>query len=209
MPAGPIVRGLALMFDILIRQTLAGFIGAGLASLGGTGLGVYFIVAFLAEWFYPVVFEVLENGQTPGKRSMNLRVINMDGTPIGWSASILRNLLRFADFFPFFYLLGVTCMLTTSHFQRVGDLAAGTLVVHVKRAGKSPEGVEVEGDRALSVALEPEEQRSILNFAERSAELSAERNAELAEILEPLTGRTGAAGTSELLRIANGLAGRS
>ncbi len=209
VPAGPVVRGLALAIDVMIRQTVAALVGIALGRLGGAGVGAYLIVAFLMEWFYPVFFEVLENGQTPGKRMLSLRVVNKDGTPVAWSESILRNLLRFADLLPSFYLLGIVSMLCTQHFQRIGDLAAGTLVVHVVRARQVVAPVVVEGTRAVPITLEPDEQRAILNFAERSGELSAERTVELAEILEPLTGATGAGAATETLRIANGLAGRS
>ncbi|MCP5044540.1 MAG: RDD family protein [bacterium] len=209
VPAGPVVRGLALAIDVMIRQTVAAVVGIALGRLGGAGVGAYLIVAFLMEWFYPVFFEVLENGQTPGKRMLSLRVVNKDGTPVAWSESILRNLLRFADLLPSFYLLGIVSMLCTQHFQRIGDLAAGTLVVHVVRARQVVAPVVVEGTRAVPITLEPDEQRAILNFAERSGELSAARTVELAEILEPLTGATGAGAATETLRIANGLAGRS
>jgi uncharacterized RDD family membrane protein YckC len=207
--AGPVVRGLALMVDVLIRQTAAALIGVGLSNLGGTGVGVWLIVSFLMEWFYSVFFEIFENGQTPGKRIFGLRVIHRDGTPVAWSASVLRNLLRFADFLPVFYVSGLITMLCSKDFERIGDHAAGTLVVHVPKPKSPVERPIVEGTRSLPIALEPGEQRAILNFAERSGELSEARRVELAEILTPLTECTGDAAAVELQRIANGIAGRT
>jgi len=203
-------RGLALLIDILIRQVLVAAAGAGLALAGQLGMGIFLIVVFLGEWFYPVFFEVLGEGQTPGKKSMGLRVVNSDGTPIGWSASVIRNLLRFADFLPFFYVAGLVSMLCSTRFQRLGDLAAGTLVINLRDAdpAASARAREVRGTRPARVPLDDREQRAILSFGERSAELSSQRVEELADLLAPLTGSRGARGSRELLRIANGIAGR-
>ncbi len=207
-PAGPVVRGLALAIDVAIRQALALALAVGLAQAESLGSGIFLVLYFLLQWFYPVLFEVISSGQTPGKRALGLRVVNQDGTPIGWSASLLRNLLRTVDFLPFFYLAGIVSMLTTRHFQRLGDLAAGTLVIGVKKAAATSPRHDITGAHLAPVALLADEQRAILGFAERSSELSSERVIELAEILCPLTGRSGRAGADELLRIANGIAGR-
>ncbi|MBI3469552.1 MAG: RDD family protein, partial [Planctomycetes bacterium] len=75
------------------------------------------------------LFETFWNGQTPGKRMMNIRVISVDGQPIrGWQA-VLRNILRTADFLPMGYLLGIVVAMVNERFQRLGDLFAGTMVV--------------------------------------------------------------------------------
>ena len=103
-PAGPIARGLAMSIDFMIRQTASMAVLIGLSFAGQAGIGIYFILLFLSEWFYPVFFEVLGHGQTPGKRALGLRVIHRDGTPIGWSTSIVRNLLLIVDFLPLFYI---------------------------------------------------------------------------------------------------------
>ncbi len=202
-------RGLALVLDFTLRQFVAMLLGIGLSNLGGTGIGTWLILSFLIEWFYPVIFEVFENGQTPGKRAFGLRVINRDGTPVNWSASVLRNLLRFADMLPLFYLAGLATMLTSRHFERIGDHAAGTLVVYVPKASEGALDDIVEAVRVPRRPLDPGEQRAILDYAERSGRLSAERCVELAEILEPLTGKRGRDGADELRAIANGVRGRS
>jgi len=214
IPAGPVPRGLALLVDGLITQS-ASFLLFMLFSLGGNaGLGLFFMVLFMTEWFYPVLFEVLRAGQTPGKRAMSLRVVNADATPIGWNASLLRNLLRVVDVFPIFYLAGVVSMLVGRRFQRLGDLAAHTLVVHVQappppREASPPAALIELGVRRSPVALTAAEQRALLGYAERYTELSVERAIELSDVLESLTGERGEAGQIELLRIASGIAGRS
>ncbi len=92
--------------------------------------GSYLIGLFALLWFYPVYFEVRAHGQTPGKRFMGLRVLQENGTPVGWSASVLRNFLLVADFLPVLYLAALISMISDSSFRRLGDLAAGTLVVY-------------------------------------------------------------------------------
>lgn len=125
-------------------------------------------------------------GCSPGKQVMGLRVVQDDGTPIGWSASLIRNLLRFVDMLPFGYFLGAISCLQHPHFKRLGDLAAGTLVVYRELPLVRPSIPQAPALR-LPFALELSEQRAILGFAERQAELSAERVHELAAILaEPL-----------------------
>jgi hypothetical protein len=77
-----------------------------------------------------VVFELVWNGQSPGKRWVGLRVIRTDGTPITLSESLIRNLVRLVDFMPLAYGVGVVTMFVNAQARRLGDLAAGTIVVH-------------------------------------------------------------------------------
>ena len=88
------------------------------------------LITFVFLWGYYIFFEMLWNGQSPGKRAMNLRVIRADGTPIALTESIVRNLVRFVDFLPAFYGFGVVTMFISPQSKRLGDMAAGTLVVH-------------------------------------------------------------------------------
>jgi uncharacterized RDD family membrane protein YckC len=90
------------------------------------------LVAFAFLWGYYIFFELLWNGQSPGKRWVGLRVIKTDGTPITLSESIIRNLVRLIDFLPAYYGLGVVVMFINDQARRLGDLAAGTLVVRDK-----------------------------------------------------------------------------
>jgi len=86
-------------------------------------------VIFLLNWGYFTLFEAFCNGRTPGKRVAKIRVIQRSGRPIGFFESLARNLVRYVDQIPFFYAVGVVVMFTTRQHQRLGDLAAGTLVV--------------------------------------------------------------------------------
>jgi len=89
---------------------------------------------FLLVIAYYVLFELFWNGQTPGKRIVGLRTVRSGGRPITFGSSLIRNLIRLADFLPSFYGLGVVVMFIDRQARRLGDLAAGTLVVKERRA---------------------------------------------------------------------------
>lgn len=93
-------------------------------------VALFGLISFLFYSGYYVLFEMLWNGQTPGKRWTGLRVICRDGTPITLSESLIRNLARLVDFLPAFYGVGIVAMFVDKQSRRLGDLAAGTLVVH-------------------------------------------------------------------------------
>jgi uncharacterized RDD family membrane protein YckC len=94
------------------------------------GIAIDIAIPFLFHWGYFTLFEAFWRGQTPGKRVMRIRVIQQTGRPIGLLESMGRNLLRAIDMLPTFYIFGVITMFLTSRQQRLGDLVAGTLVVH-------------------------------------------------------------------------------
>ena len=130
-PAGVVARAGAFAVDLLIRGALMLVVSMVLTPLGRFGSGLALIRWFALEWFYPVLFELLPGGATPGKRALGLRVSMDSGLPITPAASLLRNLLRTADFLPFAYGLGLATLLMRSDFKRLGDIAAGTIVVKI------------------------------------------------------------------------------
>jgi uncharacterized RDD family membrane protein YckC len=93
-------------------------------------IAVVILIPFLLQWGYFTLFEAFWHGQTPGKRLLHLRVIQQSGRPIGLFESMGRNLIRIVDMVPGFYLVGALCIFTTRRQQRLGDMVAGTLVVH-------------------------------------------------------------------------------
>ncbi|MDB5888289.1 MAG: hypothetical protein JWM03_1161, partial [Rhodocyclales bacterium] len=137
-PAGLLPRSLACLIDTAVRMAIMMALGVPLSALGRFGGGLLLLVYFLLEWFYPVLFEVLGDGATPGKRSLGLKVLNDDGTPVGWGPSLTRNLLRAADFLPAGYGLGIVSMLLHREFRRLGDIVAGTVVVYRDALGGLP-----------------------------------------------------------------------
>ncbi|HCP53759.1 MAG: hypothetical protein CMK72_11195 [Pseudomonadaceae bacterium] len=185
-PAGLVPRALAFIIDLVVRGVLLTALYSLLSLLGDFGTGLATILLFLVTWWYMVLFEVLNQGRSPGKQLMKLRVVHDDGTPVGWAASLTRNLLRFVDMLPFAYTLGIISCLTHPAFKRLGDIAAGTLVVYAETPLAAPEIPEAE-ILLPPFALNLAEQRALLGYAERSAQLTAERRLELAAILsEPL-----------------------
>lgn len=109
------------------------------------------LVMFVCQWGYFTLFEAFWNGRTPGKRLLHLRVIQQDGRSIGFLDALTRNLLRIVDGLPGFYLVGIVLIFATSRSQRLGDLAAGTVVVHEQKI-ETPNW-EGSGARHLTVGL--------------------------------------------------------
>ena len=199
--AGPIVRSIAWLIDAVIRSILYIVLSIIFSLLGKLGLGLMFIAFFFIEWFYPVLFEVT-SGSTPGKKAIGVMVIDDHGCPLGWPASLLRNLLMIIDFMPFFYTFGLLSMLINSDFKRLGDLAAGTLVVYRQTPQQRidlPDAVALR----LPLPLRLEEQRTILEFAERTNVMSAPRCEELAELTTALSHAHGRTAVDRLLGYAH------
>ena len=189
--AGPVVRTLAFALDYLIRSAI--FIVMMIVSLvlgGNVGWAVWLLVFFLLSWFYPIFFEMIRNGQTPGKKAMGIAVVNDDLTSVSFSSSLVRNLLRAADAMPLLYTFGFLVMGGSKHFQRLGDIAAGTLVVHVDKETIDQSTLSVE-PVPPPVKLTEQEQRAFVEFALRQDQFSEARQQELADIVEPLLNQQG------------------
>lgn len=206
--AGPVPRALAWVIDQLLRIAIMGVVGIVVAFWGRAGMAAYLILFFVVEWFYPVLFEVLGHGATPGKRSLGLQVLHEDGTPVGWRASLIRNLLRAADFLPFLYGIGLVSMLLSRDSRRLGDIVAGTLVVYRRPAPRPPK----LPDAPLWRPRQPVSrgaQRAVLAYAERAPLLSPDRAGELAEYALQLTeGARGETAVKRLYGLARILTGR-
>ncbi len=206
VPAGATVRAAAFAIDLLIRGGILAGLAVVLGLLGRLGNGIFLLLLFLVEWFYPVFFELLNGGATPGKKAMGICVVESDGRPVGFAASVIRNLLRTADFLPFLFGIGLLFMLFHPRFQRLGDLAAGTLVVWASAPLKVPL-LPRAPITAPALKLRLAEQQALIAFAERSPRLSPSRQEELADILEPLTQAAGEDGVQKLQGMARWLAG--
>jgi uncharacterized RDD family membrane protein YckC len=97
-------------------------------------VAILILVPFLLHWGYFTLFEGLWHGQTPGKRVAKIRVIQQSGRAITIFESLSRNFVRAVDFLPVFYVVGSISIFMTHRNQRLGDLVAGTLVVHEGQA---------------------------------------------------------------------------
>jgi uncharacterized RDD family membrane protein YckC len=197
---GPIPRFLAFVIDLIIRAILMFVVSLVSIPFGQLGAGFWLITLFLVEWFYPVLFEVLWRGQTPGKRVLGISVVHDDLTPVSFGTSMVRNLLRTVDFLPFFYLFGLIAMVSNRRFQRLGDLAAGTLVISVRESAK-PANIDNITPLAPATSLFRNEQTALVDFLHRSQQLSLPRQRELAAILEGVTHDKKDNGVEHLYRI--------
>jgi uncharacterized RDD family membrane protein YckC len=223
-------RILAWLADagLIAVLAFAGLILASVAELGRRGMltAVFAVVQFLLLWGYFLLFEWLWHGQTPGKRLVGIRVVTWQGTGMSFFQSTVRNVLRIADSFPLpvpvLYTLGFAVAASNREHRRLGDLAAGTLVVHVERKARPVQAVhegEGEVDRARQAQvrqrlgqLEREQKQVILELCLRRDQLSVAERARLfraaAEFFQSRLGLTPEAYQSDerfVLRLASEL----
>jgi uncharacterized RDD family membrane protein YckC len=193
--AGPVRRMLAYLLDLVIRGAVLLVLGLILAvALGGSEavMGIILICAFILEWGYYVFFETTADGRSPGKRALALRVVKEGGYPISFIDSMLRNLLRGADWLPLGYVIGLFVMAGDARFRRLGDRVAGTLVVVEERSRVAaplvitppPTGAEMDGfpQRPPLSAWE----RETLELYLRRVDLTPARREELAQTIAPV-----------------------
>lgn len=130
LTAGLLLLGLLALGAAVVATVVGATLGEAVATWG---IAVLLLVAFVLYYGYFAIFEALWSGQTPGKRAIGIRVIGASGRPISPFDAILRNLLRIVDQMPGIYAVGVLSIFFTARNQRLGDLAAGTVVVHEQR----------------------------------------------------------------------------
>ena len=224
-PAGPMVRAVAYMIDILWMTLIAfalGLLYQILVSVVGhrIGGGAISLLGFAFYWGYQVYFEAGHRAATPGKRSMGLRVVADTGGPASIGSIMLRNLARVADILPFVfiplgnggalplptYFTGLLVCLFTRRFQRLGDIVARTLVVYANPAAqalrKTPPPLPGTMPHPPPVTLTREERSAVVRFQERSALWSPARREELAGHAAGLTQSRPAEGVSQLSGMA-------
>ena len=126
-----LIAVLLILTNLTLFFLVANLVTGEAISQGASWVAAFFgLISFAILWGYYIFFEMLWNGQSPGKRWLGLRVLRTDGTPIGLSEAIIRNLIRIVDFLPAYYGVGVITMFLNEQARRLGDLAAGTLVVY-------------------------------------------------------------------------------
>ena len=188
--AGILPRFGAWVVDWMLKGVVLWVAAIVLLFLEEIGVGLILVMSFVAIWVYNPVFEVLNQGRTPGKMALGIQVVHRDGTPVGWYGAIVRNLVRVADMLPVGYVFGIAAMVVSGRFQRLGDLAGDTVVVYrggrgVVAAAGLPEAEPVK----IPISLKATEQEAVVEFAERVGGIGPARSAELAGILAPVTGQ--------------------
>lgn len=199
-------RCLAATVDTVLILVLQAALGAVLVAMAGAGggvdaaftslaLAIWAVLAFALLWGYYLAFDLAWSGQSPGRRLFGLRVIREGGRPIDFGASAIRNLVRPMDFLPFGYGLGVLVIFADPRARRLGDLAAGTLVVREGHAlsldevarGAAPAPVPPRAPDAPAAPMlsnlhlaRPDDYDLAQEFLRRRADLSLERRARLA-----------------------------
>lgn len=197
--AGVGSRFLALALDTVIQILvgfivwIGGFMVVGALSVAAPksaiwGLAILVLFFFLLYFGYFAFFEIIWNGQTPGKRKAGIRVIKDSGRPLTAAESIARNLLRIVDWLPGFYAIGIASALLTKENKRLGDLVAGSLVVReasfsdLKPVWQTARAPSVPGAAPLGAAnLTPEESALIDSFLTRRSELDFDVRVRMAE----------------------------
>jgi len=202
--AGPGSRFLAQIIDfpiqvaVLVLALLAGTAAGALAGNSGVATIAIIVLAFVVIWGYYPVSEAVWSGKTVGKYAFGLRVVGDQGEPIRVSQAVIRNLLRIVDFLPLFYGIGIIALFWNGRGKRLGDLAAGTVVVRERapirlsqlRAGGAPElgggtARQLPAESALLRQLDPELKRFVLGYAARRQYLEPWRRQVLAARAEP------------------------
>ncbi|NNE01143.1 MAG: RDD family protein, partial [Pirellulaceae bacterium] len=223
--AGPFRRLPAYLIDLAVRWgiilgvvlvlgLIGGFAGVFSSLAGPLMQALTVILIFVVSWFYGTILEAYYNGRTVGKWACGIRVIDVDGRPVSGRSALLRNLLRTADLAPvaalsqinedappFFLIstgmIGLISMIFTRRMQRLGDLAAGTMVIVDERAWRLPVAKVddprvpalssyVPGDYRVSRSMA----RTLAVYAERRHYLTPARRREIARHLtDPLIDR--------------------
>jgi uncharacterized RDD family membrane protein YckC len=178
---------------VLLAQWLPRFDPTGLIGrLPRTWLLALGVLAYgVVDLGYFLLFEALWSGQTPGKRMQKLRVIKVNGQPIGWLESSIRNILRAMDMLLGFYPLGLLVMFLSSRSQRIGDYAAGTVVIVERRSNVPMDRARLRSTSRLNLpdlelhlsTLEPEQYQLLRSFLQRRHQMDEAHRRDLARIL--------------------------
>ncbi|HXX71199.1 MAG TPA: RDD family protein [Candidatus Acidoferrum sp.] len=202
-------RFLAIALDVLLQAAVICVVSIVFIAIAipfsfffsSTGLWAFAIIIFVVFTInvsYFALFEALWNGQTPGKRWTHLRVIKDTGRPISAYDAVLRNLLRIVDWLPTLYAAGIVTMIVNRENKRIGDYAAGTVVIHEKPldAVSSIWKVPAVGGLATplgsSAQITTEELQVIETFLERRGSLQPDvRRAIARQIADRIGGRIG------------------
>ena len=194
--AGPGSRSYAFLIDWQLRVLIAlawfcvGWLLTQSAGVIPARHGVFgyavILPAICIYLFYHPVLEVLMRGRTPGKRRAGLRIVTRGGGTPGVGALLIRNIFRLFDSLPVFYLLGLLCCFLSAQRVRIGDLAAGTLLIVETGAAEDAALAGLGGalaDAASDEALTPAAAELVHELLERWSSLQPQPRSTLARAL--------------------------
>jgi len=171
-------RFLARLLDTVIQLALVAALAIAVNASGSPGWlqAIAIVLTFLIVFAYDIILETLNNGRTVGKLAAGIRVVGRNGEPVRFLASAVRNIARILDFLPLLYLIGTISIVTTPRGQRVGDLAAGTIVARDRFPGlahaPAPLTVTPAAVATWDVsAVTPNELQAVRHFLDRRLEL--------------------------------------
>lgn len=202
-------RSLAALIDflVMVAAIIAILLGTlGLALIGGvfSNVALIFLLTCINVlfWGYYIFFETIWEGQSPGKRQLGLRVVKVSGTPITFLDSVVRNIVRIVDFLPSFYGLGILVMFVSPLPRRLGDFAAGTIVVReevavslkdLTRTTGSSTRIFPDESKWSMLSIGSEDERAVRSFMEsaeriRPVEMRERRAREVAHTVAAVIG---------------------
>ena len=189
--AGVGSRFAATLLDVVVQLGAIFALAIVLGPLGSSGyvVAVYLVAVFVILFAYDIVLETWNRGRTIGKLAAGLRVVRVGGEAEGFLTAAVRNFLRIVDFLPAFYVVGVVSILATRQNQRLGDLAAGTIVVRERRPAVTPAASFVPPPAAAPSlewdvsAVSADDVATLRQFLERRLSLSPGARAHLANDL--------------------------
>ena len=166
-----VIAGCALLL-VLAYAVVA---GQGFSIVDSLAASVIVIAFFVLQWGYFLLFELLRDGQTPGKRALRLRVLHSSGQPLSVRGSVIRNVMRIVDFQPGVTgVLGGGVIMLTARSQRLGDIAADTIVVRDDGAGEIAWPEASRTAAAGRPLLSAEQFELLSNYRRRRDDLSTE-----------------------------------
>jgi uncharacterized RDD family membrane protein YckC len=156
--AGPVIRCMALIIDLACISAITTVCGIAITFVAvlsvGIAIAMYTVLYFIISIGYGMAFEWLWRGQTVGKKILRLRVVDAEGLKLQFHQIVMRNLLRFVDSLPFFYVIGGVSCWFSKRFQRLGDIAANTIVVRMPKIAE-PDLEQVTAGRYNSLRAYP------------------------------------------------------
>ncbi|MDF1598102.1 MAG: RDD family protein [Acidimicrobiia bacterium] len=186
-----IIKGFVLLVVLIFSWFLSGL------GEDGSALATAFVwIVFFSLFFvYDIAFETLNSGRTPGKQATGIRVVTVGGGPVGFTTSAIRNIIRIVDLLPGVYFIGIIAIATTAKHQRLGDIAASTVVIRDRRGARNTgtllEDIPATTGPAWDVSgVTSAEVAVVRQFLERRDELDPDTRRRIAAtIADPLRAR--------------------